>query len=387
MKKTVLWFFVLVLAVACLLETSRAIPAFARKYNMSCTTCHSPFPRLKPYGNDFAGNGFQLEGQEPSRYFVDTGDELLSLLRDVPVALRLEGFGRYTYDAEGKTDFQTPYVVKFLSGGNVAKDISYYFYFFFGERGQVAGLEDAFLYFNNIFGSELDIQFGQFQVSDPLFKRELRLTFEDYQIYRASPGDASASLTYDRGLIFSYGLPTGTDIVVELLNGNGIGPADGNRAFDNDPNKNVMARVSQDVGSMFRVGAFGYYGKEEQSGARNFTRMVGPDLSITLDDKVELNAQAVWRYDDNPFFVSTSSRRETRGGFGEIVVTPEGDKSRLYGVLLYNVVRSNFSGLDYQSVAGHIGYLLKRNVRLTAEYSYNIDVEAHGLTAGFVLAF
>ena len=37
-----------------------AIPAFARKYNMSCKTCHSPFPTLKAYGDEFAGNGFQL---------------------------------------------------------------------------------------------------------------------------------------------------------------------------------------------------------------------------------------------------------------------------------------------------------------------------------------
>jgi hypothetical protein len=25
-----------------------AIPAFARKYQFSCSTCHAPFPRLKP---------------------------------------------------------------------------------------------------------------------------------------------------------------------------------------------------------------------------------------------------------------------------------------------------------------------------------------------------
>ena len=386
MRKSILWLIALALAIACVLETGRAIPAFARKYNMSCTTCHSPFPRMKPFGADFAGNGFQLEGQEPSRYFVDTGDDLLNLLRDFPVAVRLEGYMRYNYKSEGKTDFQTPYVVKLLSGGNVTKDISYYFYFFFGERGEVAGLEDAFLYFNNLFGSELDIQFGQFQVSDPLFKRELRLTFEDYQIYGATPGLSSASLTYDRGIIFSHGLFAGNGIVLEVLNGNGIGPADANRAFDNDANKNFMGRISQEIGSAFRLGAFGYYGKEEQSGFRNFTRMIGPDLSVSYD-QFEVNAQAAWRYDDNPFFVSTTGRRETRGGFGEIIVTPEGDKSRVYGVLLYNIVRSDVSSLDYQSVSGHIGYLLRRNVRLTAEYSYNIDLEAHGITAGFVMAF
>ena len=31
-----------------------AIPAFARKYKMSCKTCHAPIPRLKAYGDEFA---------------------------------------------------------------------------------------------------------------------------------------------------------------------------------------------------------------------------------------------------------------------------------------------------------------------------------------------
>jgi len=45
-----------------------AIPAFARKYRQSCTTCHAPFPRLKPYGEEFAGRGFRMEeGAEPGR--------------------------------------------------------------------------------------------------------------------------------------------------------------------------------------------------------------------------------------------------------------------------------------------------------------------------------
>ena len=38
-----------------------AIPAFARKYRMSCKTCHSPFPKSIDYGDEFAGNGFVLK--------------------------------------------------------------------------------------------------------------------------------------------------------------------------------------------------------------------------------------------------------------------------------------------------------------------------------------
>lgn len=60
---------------------------------------------------------------------------------------------------------------------------------------------------------------------DPIFKRELRLTFEDYKIYDTNPGLSTTNLTYDRGIILSYELKTKTNIVVEILNGSGIGAA------------------------------------------------------------------------------------------------------------------------------------------------------------------
>ncbi|MCK7517297.1 MAG: hypothetical protein MZV64_06015 [Ignavibacteriales bacterium] len=41
--------------------------------------------------------------------------------------------------------------------------------------GEVGKIEDAWLMFNNLFGSELDFTIGQFQVCDPLFKRELTI--------------------------------------------------------------------------------------------------------------------------------------------------------------------------------------------------------------------
>ena len=90
---------------------------------------------------------------------------------------------------------------KLLSGGAIYKNVSYYVYYIL-EEGDAGKLEDAFLMFNNLFGSELDFFIGQFQVSDPLFKRELRLTRADYDIYKVKVGNLQMSnLTYDRGII------------------------------------------------------------------------------------------------------------------------------------------------------------------------------------------
>ena len=274
---------------------SQAVPAFARKYNMSCTTCHAPFPKLKAYGDEFAGNGFVLADQDAPRYTVKTGDSKLDLIRDLPVALRLEGFLKYQSETDKNVDFTAPYNLKLISGGSLTDNFAYYFYFFLSERGEVAGIEDAYIMFNNIFNSELDIYFGQFQVSDPLFKRELRLTYEDYPVYKMKVGASGIDLAYDRGFMLIYGFETGTDIIVELLNGNGIGTADEFRTFDNDKYKCIAGRLSQDVGQFFRIGGFGYYGKEDGL-EPNEVKYFGPDITFAYAP-IEINVQYLERRD------------------------------------------------------------------------------------------
>jgi len=390
MKKTILilsGILVLIQAVAVELQ---AIPAFARKYQMTCKTCHTPFPKLKPYGAEFAGNGFVIKDKDTPRYYVDTGDDFLSLLREVPIALRLEGFLTYNNSATEQWDFTSPYILKILSGGAITKNIAYYFYFFFSERGEVAGIEDAFLMFNDLFGSAVDFYIGQFQVSDPLFKRELRLTFEDYQIYRVKPGESDINLTYDRGVMFTYGFPTGTDFTLEVLNGSGIGEANIFRNFDDDKYKNFVVRISQDLGDYFRVGGFYYVGKEEKESIGNSLWMLGADATITAKP-FELNLQYVERQDDNPFFTADFTEPlKTRGAFAELVYLPKGDDSKWYLAGLYNWVNSDSNDLDYSSATVHYGRLLRRNIRATAEFTYVFDsiYEDHGrLAFGLVTGF
>ena len=39
-----------------------AVPAFARKYKTTCTTCHTIFPKLNPFGEQFRRNGYRFPG-------------------------------------------------------------------------------------------------------------------------------------------------------------------------------------------------------------------------------------------------------------------------------------------------------------------------------------
>lgn len=385
--------FTLILFLIFSIFTSEAlsIPAFARKYNMTCKTCHSPFPKLKPYGEDFAANGFTLKDKDAPRYFVPTGDDRLSLIRDLPLAFRLEAYTTYNQDDTKRLDFTGPIVFKLLSGGAITEDVSYYVYYIL-EKGEPGKIEDAFLYFNDLFGSDLDFSIGQFQVSDPLFKRELRLTQEDYMIYKSRPGFSSVDLTYDRGIMLSLGLPTGTDLVLEVINGSGIGEAFAGGTFDKDKYKNFFGRISHEFVEQFRLGTFGYYGKEMVENPvsnalhPNELWMLGGDATVSLEP-VELNVQYISRKDKNPYSLANAIEVKTRGGFAELILRPDGDNSKWYGVAVYNYIDSDDNSQDLKSGALHLGYLLRRNIRIVGELNYNFDIKYVRLALGMITAF
>ncbi len=52
----------LALGTALAAPPARAIPAFARKYETSCLTCHVVFPKLNPFGEAFRRNGYRFPG-------------------------------------------------------------------------------------------------------------------------------------------------------------------------------------------------------------------------------------------------------------------------------------------------------------------------------------
>ena len=375
-------------------ESTQAIPAFARRYRLSCQTCHNPCPRLTEYGENFAGNGFQLpDGPEPARSFADVGDEELDLLRNMPIAARFDMTGIAYPDREGEsetqTDFKFPEKAKLLSGGVLTKDIAYYFYFLFGEDGEVEGLEDAYIHFNNIGGVEFDIMTGQFQISDPLFKRELRLTWEDYQLYKQRIGESVVNLAYDRGVMFTFAPMDGTDLIFEVINGNGIDEAeDGD--FDSDSFKNLFVRGLQSIGETgLSAGAFYYFARDTQHGATDEVTYWGVDASYGWKDTLGASFQYLRREDTDPFFTGTELEEnlETDGALFEVVWAPWDKESRFYFTFLYNLVDSDFDVYDYETAAFNATHMIRRNIKGYVEYIRDIELEENVIVGGVVFAF
>ena len=373
---------------------AHAIPGFARRYKVSCLLCHNPVPKLNDFGEGFAANGFRLAPGEVTADTLVTGDPLLTLAQDLGLAFRLDAYVREYNDGNAVTDFETPYSLKIFSSAPLSKSISYYFYAFLFERGEVGGVEDAFVTFNDIGGEPVDLSVGQFQVSDPLFKRELRLEYEDYAIYRARMGESPVDLTYDRGLLAAADI-LGFGVTGQALNGNGRGAAGENRRFDNDFGKNFALHVGRDLAAGVRVGAFGYFGRTTGEAVRNETTMLGLDATLARGP-LELNLQYLHRNDDRPTFGAVEERTDVDGGFAELLVRPGG--SRWHGFVLYNLVSATDPVLSvrlgeleplerYETLTGGVGYLLRRNFRVTGEATYDIEEGGARWALGFVSAF
>jgi hypothetical protein len=380
-------------------HAAEEIPAFARTYGVTCKLCHTAAPKLTDFGENFAGNGFRMAPGESPRDTVATGDRLLQLANRLPLAVRLDAYLQGYANGEVDSDLQTPYNVKILSGGPISGNISYYFYFFLFERGEVGGVEDAFVVVNDLFGLPLDVAVGQFQVSDPLFKRELRLEFQDYAIYRARVGDQPTDLTYDRGIVAAADVG-GFTITAQLVNGNGRGEAEPDRQLDNDPFKNGMLHVSRTLLPGVRLGAMGYYGRQRgatdgQPTGSNRVWMAGGDATIALGP-LELNGQYLYRDDQRPTFTPNETPVVTKGGFVEAIVQPPG--ARWYALALYNRIDASRPLLNvrlggpsdilrYQTISAGGGYLLRTNVRLMAEVTRDLESALNRVTLGITTAF
>ncbi len=118
----------------------RAIPAFARKYRTSCTTCHTAAPKLNVLGEAFRLNGYRfpendalLRSDEPVALGSDEWKDLWpraiwpgEIPGDVPIALRIVNDFQLTReaDAEASSSFRFPEEVYVLAGTTLGDNLS-----------------------------------------------------------------------------------------------------------------------------------------------------------------------------------------------------------------------------------------------------------------------
>ncbi len=316
-----------------------AIPSFARQYSLSCSTCHVAYPKLNAFGEKFAEDGYYFQGLQ-ERAYEPTGDDLLNLFKKTPLSFRFTHYTDATIsNNDVLIDIKTPWYAKLLYGGALGKYANFYSYIII-EKGEPPFFEDAWIDIHGIL--PFSITFGQFQISDFMFMREVRLTRADYYIYKLGPYE----LTYHRGIV--VGLPF--NLNVGVVNGNGIGENVGGFA-DNDKGKLYFAHASIPVD--FQLGLFGLYG-EDFTNAYTKVYRAGLDFAIWIGS-ANVFAQILYGYDntsDNAFYggflgIDYIADRNTFSFLLNIIEAP--NTSSYYSNRLYSVAM-NYARYIYRNV-------------------------------------
>ncbi len=253
---------------------AHAIPAFARKYQTSCSTCHNNFPELNDFGEAFKKNGFKFPKDDET--FVKEPPVLLGakaqrmvfpkaiypgeLPGSIPIGFRYSGFASYNSKqplSQGflpRTDLFTPNTFTVIAAGSMGPMLSFWIDddISTGGSGADGGLGDGYLKVNDLghyIGlpkDTLNMRFGQFEMDLP-FTQARTINPTDYDIYdQASVAGALGSTNNP----FQLGAPQrGIEIggypddgnfswSIAALNGSNDSPATRN-------SKDVYARVSQ----------------------------------------------------------------------------------------------------------------------------------------------
>jgi hypothetical protein len=291
---------------------SDAIPAFARKYQTSCATCHNNYPELNDFGEAFKKNGFKFPKDDET--FIKEAPVMLGAKAQrqafpnalypgempgtIPIGFRYSGVAVYNSKqplAVGyvpRTDLFTPGPFSIFAAGSLGPTLSFWVDddISSGGSGADGGLGDGYLKANDLGHylhlpkDALNVRFGQFELDLP-FSQARSINLSDYDIYDQA-SIAGVQGTTNNPFVFAApqrgieigGYPNDGNFnwSVSLVNGNNDGTAVRNT-------KDVYVRVSQRFNlehdsaarkeiqaagpsgprdhTSIRVGAFYYYGR------------------------------------------------------------------------------------------------------------------------------
>jgi hypothetical protein len=203
--------FLWILAMA---PQASAIPAFSRKYQTSCATCHNNYPELNDFGEAFKRNGFKFPKDDDS--FVKEPPVLLGakaqkeafpkaiypgeLPGSIPIAFRYTG--NFNYNSKQpdalaavpniytpRTDLFVPNTLTIIAAGSFGQNIAFWIDDDISAAGSGAdgGLGDGYLKFDvshylHLPNKAFNVRFGQFELDLP-FSQARTVYPSAYDIY------------------------------------------------------------------------------------------------------------------------------------------------------------------------------------------------------------
>lgn len=355
--------FALFVCAAFFAQSANAIPAFARRYEAPCSTCHVAWSLLNETGRDFKVNGFKFSpDDEPENIISD----FLKLDENFPVGGIIK-LRPYDKKKSGDAKVQAVHAIELVIAGTIYDNISGFIEL---EAEDADDFEPAMRGYVTYHASELvNVQFSYdaININDPYdtMSGKRRLQASRNVVINQEYGGADGKIRDPRQSVSVYGRPH--EKVFYSIGISGMAKdAEGVNA------RNIHARLAGDIFPGVMIGAFGIFGECPDTACtvdREFTRF-GVDSQVEWNDFVFKGAYLQASDDQNDL-----SSHDNMAWYVEAdyIYQPEGRPLWVPGVRFGQYEKAD--GVDsFTEMTLILGYYLTQNVRLFAEYWTQLDV-------------
>lgn len=358
---------------------AEALSQWARKYRVPCTTCHTSFPRLNYFGEQFMRNGFQWpdgapdgdkEGKEElsGNLFIDqVGNWLGARLSLTPLEFKTNDL---TVNGSSEDSFNVGNAnwLQLFVGGSIFKDVS-----IFIEQEFESGSSKFSWYqliFTNVGAKNLvNFQLGKVSPVDfTPFSDRLRMWKKSDILNVKSSAKAAGSenamnIRSSRPGIQYYGYQG------PLLWFAGVD--NGKDSSDTDTNKNMWGglrlEVTDDMKSNFEgssVGFHYYSGKDSDTTAtarvENDFRRYTVAANIRYGEHHDLQLTYQYGEDDNYDLAATAAKKDFQG----FTIVGGYWAAPWYAILQYDEISSSdIQSIEVNKISPSIWYFLRENFK------------------------
>jgi len=367
-KSAISFLMLLALFVAILIPTSsEAIPAFARKTNMACSTCHTAWPSLNAFGRQYKEQGYRFGRLDvPTK----TISKDLKWNESLPVSVLLAS-RPYDKKKSGKSKIRALHEVELMVAGPMGDKLSSFIEIEAEDEvtngiGFDTGISSAALTYSIQEAASLQMSWGSITWFDPYnsYSNHLRMTRGGSSVFDQSFGgaDNGGAIKTARQNVSLYGRPLPKFFYAVSMSG------DASDAEGVEGNT-VTVRVAYDAIPALTIGALSVSGTcavnaVNCTSERKYTR-----TAIDVQSEVAnftINAVALAAKDDNT--TATASVKNNAFYVQALYTVRDGARATWAPLVRYDSYDKNGGSEKVNELTLSVNYYASENVRSMLEF-------------------
>lgn len=360
-----------------------AVPAFARKYKLTCTECHSAFPALNEFGREFKILGYvreakSLDGAQEVK--AEPWSQVMEQMFPWGAVVKARLLDVQNGPASRKKMRALHELELFIAGGNIAKDFSYFTELVIEDSGGFAPTAEVLqvgyhpFRFLNILAAK-----NSFWAMDPYqtLSNMGKLTVNRRNFATLGPV-SGVSMDDAKQTVAVYGeaLKEGTGSIyysmgvsADKSDDEGEGPKDFSIRLALDSLKGVM------------IGGFGDFGEQDWESADSvgakykYTR-AGVDALIELAG-LNFRTAFLTLFDRNNQALASADQHNRAAYLEGFYTVKKGDLPIFVPLLRYDWYETTNKTKTISAVTAQVGTYFRPNARIYAEYRSEINTPAN----------